>query len=107
MSDPCKQEPLIRIMDARQAAMSATLERVAEAMDSIVAQRVEIAHLVEQNRDGRKWMKQHEDRLQALEKAPGNAAGRFLWLVIGTSVTIVPGIVTGLVLFYTQRGPTP
>ena len=99
MPEPCKQEPHLRIIDQRWASVEKELVRVAEAMEKLAEQRVEIEHLTEQQKDTRSWLKDHEQRIQVLEKAPGNAAGKFLWVVLASAVTVGPGIAIGLTLW--------
>ena len=94
----------MRVMDARQAAMDQKIDRMVEALESLAAQRVEIGHLNNQQIDSRKWLKDHEHRIQALEKAPGSTASKFLWIVVGAMVTIGPTVVAG-VLLYRIKGP--
>jgi len=99
MTEPCKQEPMIRVMSDRQAAMDQKMDRMVKALESMAEHRVEIEHLAEQGQDSRKWLKDHERRIQTLEKAPGSTASRFLWIVVGSVVAIGPSVIAGILLY--------
>lgn len=120
MGEPCKQEPIIHIMNTRQTAIDEKLDHLVKTMESIAAQRVEIQHLAEQGRDTRQWLKDHETRLQVqerkpdpgkeikhlegrvddLEKQPGKNAGKALWMFYGASLAAGGSVVSGLVVFW-------
>ena len=70
MGTPCKQEPIIRVMDSRQVAMDDKLERIVTALEHLTEQRIEIKHLSDGLADHHTWLKKHEERLQAVEKTP-------------------------------------
>lgn len=101
--EACKQESHLRIINQRWIDLDKKMDRMVEALEALAAQRVEIEHLIEQQRDTKSWLKRHEERIQALERAPGGMASRFLWIVVGAVVTIGAGIATGLGLIWIQR----
>lgn len=105
MPEPCKQEAAMKAMDARWASVGQKLDRFGDALEALAVQKVEIEHLAEQGNDSRKWLKDHENRIQSLERAPGAAAGRFLWVLVGGGVAVATAVSASLMLLWIKGSP--
>ena len=96
----CQQEPAIKVMDARQVAMSAKLDRMADALEALAVQKNDIGHLTRRVEDLRTWTGDHEKRLKALELAPGKSASALVWMGIGAGITALGTVAAGVALFF-------
>jgi|LGVE01.1.fsa_nt_gb predicted RNase H-like nuclease (RuvC/YqgF family) len=101
----CKQEPQLRSLNERWGSLDKKMDRMVEALEALAAQRVEIEHLTQQQHEDRVWLKDHETRIQSLERAPGSSASKFLWILIGASVTVAPGIATAILVYWMRGAP--
>ena len=122
MGDPCAQAETIQ--EVRKE-----VSEVVRALQVVAVQKNEIKHLMEHQRDHRDWLKNHEERLQEIEKKevnldnslgsikdhekrikglegkPGEAAVKWYWLVAGGVVGIV-ATVTGKLIIAAMSGVT-
>jgi len=95
-----------RVTSVEESASSAhkRLNKIEEQTDTIVRLTVSIEQLAEQMRDALVLLKEHGDRLECVEKKPGEAAMYYVRLAIGTLVTGTVGVLIGL-LFARGGGP--
>lgn len=96
MTTPCEQAPTIDKMDRK-------IDRVVELLAQLRGHQIEIQHLVEHQKDHQNWLKAHEMRIQALEKAPGATATRAMWLLYGGAVSTTTGIIVGVAVYFITR----
>lgn len=82
----CMQGPAIDKMDKK-------LDKVIDALSTLAVQDTKINHLTDTSRDHREWLKGHEVRIQVLEKQPGKTAGKALWALGGSLLTIASAII--------------
>jgi len=105
-------EQLVRQIAAQQADMKRELENISLVLQELAAQKKDIEHLREHQADHRSWLKNHEERVQAMEKkheacnigelkkdvkalrqTPGDKALQFLYAVlllgVGSVVTLL------------------
>ena len=105
MADHCMNEGQISLLGQRWADLDKKMDRMVSALESLAEQRIEIKHLDEDQKDSRAWLKHLEQRTQALEKAPGSAASKFLWVMVGAAMTVFAGVSTGMIMFWFKGGP--
>jgi hypothetical protein len=98
-------ETQIALFNQRWADIDKKLDRMMPGIESIPELRNEIKHLTEDLKDGRSWLKHHEERIQLLEKAPGSAASKFLWVMVGAAMTVFAGVSTGMLMFWFRGRP--
>lgn len=91
--EPCHHTPAIHKIEEK-------LDKVVEALQVLAVQKNEIEHLIKTQGDHRAWLKGHEERIQHLEKRPGESASRFVWLLTGGGISAL----TGVLIFIVTRG---
>jgi len=104
-------EQLIRQVADRQAIIEQELKSISEVLQELAAQKKDIEHLLVGQQEQRGWLKDHETRMQSVEKKqeacpinslteevkilrtkPGDTALKFLYavslLAIGSFITL-------------------
>jgi len=62
------QHEMIHQIARQQEGMALELKSISKALTELAEQKKDIEHLLEHQRDQRSWLKNHEERIQEIEK---------------------------------------